>query len=91
MPGGGNPVFVSSAKTSRSGSLNGRDLSITPLTTLNSAVYAPSPNAIVITVTAVTPWYLSSIRKPNRTSRKIVSISVSGEPPSPSIKLRLKQ
>src|SRR5262249_32228753 len=79
MPGGGNSGFVSSAKTSRSGSLNGRDLSITPLTTLNSAVFAPRPNAIVITATAVTPGFLSSIRKPNRTSRKTASISSSDE------------
>src|SRR5215471_7584200 len=91
MPGGGNLVFVSSAKTSRSGSLNGRDLSITPLTTLNSAVFAPSPNAIVIIATAVTPGFLSSIRRPNRTSRKTVSISASDEHLSLLIKLRLKQ
>ena len=77
MPGGGNLVFVSKAKTNRSGSLNGRDLSITPLTTLNSAVFAPSPNAIVIIAAAVTPGFLSSIRRPNRTSRKTVSISAS--------------
>jgi hypothetical protein len=91
MPGGGNLVFVSSAKTSRSGSLNGRDLSITPLTTLNSAVFAPNPSAIVIIATAVTPGFLSSIRSPNRTSRKTVSISASDEPLSSLIKLRLKQ
>src|SRR5262245_3190594 len=90
MPGGGNLVFVSKAKTNRSGSLNGMDLSITPLTTLNSAVFAPSPNAIVIIAAAVTPGFLSSIRRPNRTSRKIVSISASDYPLLSFIELRLK-
>src|SRR5262245_58154442 len=91
MPGGGNLVFVSKAKTNRSGSLNGRDLSITPLTTLNSAVFAPSPNAIVIIAAAVTPGFLSSIRRPNCTSRKTVSISASDYPLLSLIEFRLKQ
>jgi hypothetical protein len=54
----------SHSDTSRSGSRYGSGLSNTALTTLKIAVFAPIPNASVITAIAVTLLCFNSIRTP---------------------------
>ena len=51
-------------RNKRSASGKGMDRSNTPLTTVNTAVFAPIPRASVSTATAVNPGFLRSMRRP---------------------------
>src|SRR5256885_7701271 len=61
----------------RSASLNGSGRSSTASTTLNTAVLAPTPSAIVATATAVNPFAFSRERSASRITSDEVPLTVS--------------